>query len=192
VSKHDVIYDYDKLLEIGLRSSHRLNLAGADAQDCAAGFALKALCTPAILAGVDANESFVSTAARNFAYDFIRAERRRRMLSEAVVASAASSLQANVLPQSTFTCREPLRELLHKERFDRVRRAIDELQPLPRELFVRHYLGDESLETLANYTSKSVEATRRSIRRAAEHVRRKLARQGYGAEEFVLSYGSLY
>lgn len=182
----DAAFGVGDWLVIAKREARRLRLSSEDAEDCALTFIEKHLLgSRCAQHGVD--PAWVRRCARNHAIDFHRAQTRRyqhetnkQPSEEGFAPDVALDLPAHVP--------SPLADLLHNECHDALLDAILQLDGEPLVLFIRRYMGDESVEALAAETGKTPEALRKVLYRAARRIRGVLERRGWSQADFCLHF----
>lgn len=71
----------------------------------------------------------------------------------------------------------PEGELERKERFREVREAVDEMEPVDREIFLRHYFWHQPVEQIAREMEKNQSAIKSRLSRGREKLRKVLAKE---------------
>lgn len=173
-----VVLRFHHLLTVARQQAACAGLADRDAQDCALMFAVRVLrkrgCAPQ-------PEAWLCRCALNYAKNFRRTITRRQS-HEQGWPGAVDREGSHPL----WDCADsaPLLEsgLLRIEFWQQVEAAIAQLEPAPRELFIRHHLCGESIHSLATSTGRTVPAIKQALLRARRRLRAVLERDGMGEE----------
>ncbi len=122
-------------------------------------------------------EAWLDRCARNHVEDFCRRlSRRRRRETAFPEQEDESGASAQWEPASSDASCDAV--VLSGECGDCIRQAVRRLDPLVRDLFVRHYMHGETLTELAQATGNTPDGVRMILSRARKQVRATLERQG--------------
>ena len=118
-------------------------------------------------------DAWLDRCARNHVEDFCRrqARRDRRETAWPEQADETGTIAPWEPAGQDASCESVT---LREECGKRFLQAVEGLAPIPRDLFQRHYLHDETLTELANATGKTPDAIRMTLARACKQVRARL------------------
>jgi RNA polymerase sigma factor (sigma-70 family) len=174
----------DTLFIIACLVARRNHVPRQDIQDCALSFVEHALKQEA--ERLDSPEprslTYWKQAAENWAKNYRRNTERQRHReiewprTEDEDGSTVSFDPSDRQPgPDGEICRHELRQWFEK--------AMEELKPEQKELFIRRILNGESLQVLAVETGRTPDAVRKIVYRACHHLRSYLERHGFDAGE---------
>lgn len=83
----------------------------------------------------------------------------------------------------TDTSYSPADMVIKNEEASLVRRAVNEMKPADREIFLRHYYGLQSVIGIAQSTGMSESAVKLRLMRGREKLRKALEKGGYADEK---------
>lgn len=174
-SVKSVIVRFSRLFVAARGQAACAGLVDGDAQDCAINFAVRVLrkrgCAPE-------PDAWLRRCALNYAKNFRRALARRqsheRCWPEAVGCDGSHPIRdcPDIAPMLEAG-------LLRGEFWQRVEAAIARLEPAARELFIRHHLQGESIQSLATSTGRAAPAIKQALLRARRRLRAALERDGF-------------
>ena len=81
------------------------------------------------------------------------------------------------LEDNLLFCGSPERETEREERSRQVRNAVDSLEPVDREIFLRHYFWHQSIEQIAEEMEKNQSAIKSRLSRGREKLRKVLMKE---------------
>jgi RNA polymerase sigma factor (sigma-70 family) len=144
----------------------RLGLRREDAEDCAMEFVLRLLRLPP---PETYSSAWLHRCAYNHACNYVRTLRRRRQRE--VCSAAQSESQADQLHAYPASNPGPKTLTLRKELWRQLAKALEQLSPSQRELFVRYHLRHQNISQLAARFQRTPHAIEVSL----SHTRQRLA-----------------
>jgi len=165
-----------QLFSVARQQALRFKINRDDADDCAMEFVVRLLGDQHPVFA----DSWLRRCAVNHAKNYRRAQLRRQAkhLPWPDLVWSKGNSETGVPGEFAATGPGPDECLLCGEFWSRLRILLSCLQPLPRQLFLRHHLGGESYPELGAATGKTPDAVRMIVSRAEACLLRVLSRQG--------------
>ncbi len=164
-----------RLFSVARQQALRHRISRDDADDCAMEFVLHLLADQRSVFTAVWLHCCAANHAKNYRRDQVRRQAKHLPWPDLVWSGEINEPGTH----GEFTASEPSPEecLLRSELRSRLRTLLLSLQPVSRQLFLRHHLGGESYPDLANAIGKTPDAVRMIVSRAEACLLRLLSRQ---------------